>query len=371
MNRKRSRLWAIWPAAGMALLLLGTAAPVALAEPADAGGGVVGPLKDFATIAAVLISLVALIATQRSTRAKTLREQRDELKESIEKLIDIRREFNATMPTLGNDAERLAYSSMMNTKKSIYLESSERLALGLPFVTPAEWMVLGFEHMYDANFHHAEQLFERAVRSARTSSTVTQVSAMRSLAGAQMAGLPDSASARKTFRKALSLLAERTDAYSQYAAALTYRTWAESEFSRGEGKECHDRLRDALRVVAVMPDFSEFKSFEARACVADLLTLAADFEKRNLIDASREALADAAAAIQPFADDVSKESAARVAARSAWLEFAQGDPGNAAHAIWAARAAIDALPPNSPMRMIQLPGPIAGGDGLASGGIHR
>jgi hypothetical protein len=368
MGRETPRRWAIWPAAVIALLFLGTAAGVALAEPAakpDTGGGLVGPLKDFATIAAVLISLVALIATQRTTHAKTLREQREELKNSIEKLIELRNEFNATMSKLGSDLERQSYSSIANTKKSIYLESSEHLALGLPYVTPAEWLVLGYEHMSDSNFHHAEQLFGRAVRAARSSATVTQVSALRSLAMAQMAGNADRTPARQTYRKALSLLAGRTDAYSQYAVALTYRMWAEAEFNCGEAEECPKRLRDALLVVAAMPDFSEFKGFEARACVADLLTLAGDHEKRGLIDVCRETLAVAAAAMQPFADDASRESAASVAMRRAWFEHAHGDPAEAARAVWAARGMIDTLPPNSPLRMMRLPAPVAAGDDLS------
>ena len=100
--------------------------------------------------------------------------------------------------------------------------------------------------------------------------------------------------------------------------ALTYRMWAEAEFNCGEAEECPKRLRDALLVVAAMPDFSEFKGFEARACVADLLTCwPAITQKRGLIDVCRETLAVAAAAMQPFADDASRESAASVAMRRA------------------------------------------------------
>ncbi|MGC1407494.1 MAG: hypothetical protein WA864_00950 [Acetobacteraceae bacterium] len=220
----------------MALLILGIMARAALADSAAKPGAWDGPIslfKDLSAIFAVVISVVALFVTQRSTRAKTLREGREELEDSIENLIGIRNEFDTTMPTLNSDMERQAYSSMMNTRKSIYLESSEHLALGLPYVTPAEWMVLGFEHMADANFHHAEEVFGRAVKAA----------------GDLLGG-----DARRGANG-------RTNAYSQYVVALTYRMWAETEFNRGDAEKGRDGLRNALRVVAAMPDWSEFKNF--------------------------------------------------------------------------------------------------------------
>ena len=68
------RRWAIWLCGRYcAALPRDRGGGVALAEPAakpDTGGGLVGPLKDFATIAAVLISLVALIGLPSAHHAR-------------------------------------------------------------------------------------------------------------------------------------------------------------------------------------------------------------------------------------------------------------------------------------------------------------
>lgn len=202
-----------------------------------------------------MISLTALVATQRTTAAKTTRELREELKEQIEKLIDLRSEFNRKLSEFQTEYEREVFGGLTNTKKSIYLESAEYLARRLPRITSAEWMVLGNEHHMDSNFAKAAQLFTLAVRAAQTSSAVAKIAALRALAGAQMFVSSSGAKeGRQTFQQAVNLIADRKDPYSIYTNAFTHRFWAGTEWQLGHFGEAHEQLRKAMNAARNMPD---------------------------------------------------------------------------------------------------------------------
>jgi hypothetical protein len=304
------------------------AAAAGLTWPCAAWAASAGGPPDFQTLgslAAVAISLIALVATQWSTHAKTQRELREELKESIEKLIEIRSEFTAKFQTFATEPQREFFASSMNTRKLIYLESAEHIATSLPYVTPAEWMVLGFEHMSDSNFHHAERIYERAVLAARQSSTVTQVSALRQLAAARMSLGPATVEkARDTFARAVNLMRNRADPYSGYTAALTYRMWAEAELNAGYAPQGRARLDDALAAAARMPDWFDYKGFEIRRCATDLMSMSDRVAQLasgpDHLAAAIEPLTAAAAALAPFGDPFSQELRGQVLSRRAALE---------------------------------------------------
>jgi tetratricopeptide (TPR) repeat protein len=311
--------------------------------------------KDIGSVGAVAISLVALIATQRTTRAKTLREQREELKDSIEKLIDFRTEYNTKLTALATEAEREAFGVGLNTRKSIYLESAEYLALQIPHVTSAEWVVLGTEHMYDSNFAKAEALYNRALNAARKSSLVTRVVALRALAGAQMmqggAGLTRG---RQTYQRAAQMMVGQNDPYSAYTAACTYRMWSGSEYSVGNLLEARAKLADAFRAVTPLPDWFNLKQFELRQCVRALVTLAEGFHAGHDLATAQSVLGGAATALEPMGDGFSKELLAQVRARQAWLQFTAGDRVGAERFATLARTVVAALPGTNPVRAALL-----------------
>ena len=298
----------------------GVAIAVAILTPTVAAAGTPLELKDWGGLAAVAISLIALVATQITIRSKTQREKREELKESIEKLLDLRTEFTDKAPTIADDRAREFFASTLNTRKSIYLEWAERLAADLPYVTPAEWIVLGFEHMNDSNFQHAEKIFLNAVKAARQSSTITRSTASRNLAWARMMlGPARWPQARKGYEDIVKSLGAHTDPYSAYTTALTYRTWAEAEFGMGNRAECRARLGDALKACQMMPDAFNYKGFEVRACVGDLMTLAESFLMTADRDATGDCLNAAVDALTAYSDEGAQSLCATVVARRAQL----------------------------------------------------
>ena len=300
--------------------------------------------KNLGSVAAVAISLIALIATQRTTHAKTTREKREELKGSIEKLLDFRAEYEAKYATFATDQERDNFSIRLNTKKLIYLESAEYLARQLRHVTSAEWGVLAYEYQLNSNFTRAEELFRQSLRAARSSSLVTQISALRALAGIQMLrGPAGTERGRRSYGQALRMVEAQRDPYSMSAAAITYRQWSSAEYNLNNMNEARDRLRDALQVVRKMPDRFPLKQLELRQCIDALLMVVADTSE-NLVDlpAWREALDDAAAMIMPLKDDISEELSGRLTTFSAELQRREGDleaSGHSGAQAWAATGA--------------------------------
>jgi hypothetical protein len=309
------------------------------------------PWTDVASIVAVLISLAALVGSLISSHAKTQREQREELKAHIETLLSLRAEFNAKAGGFASEPEREFWSGAMQTRKSIYLESAERLAERLPFVTSAEWLVLGAEHMADSNFHHAEQMYRRAAASSKCAAAVTQAAALRALGGARMMMGPAMlAAGRKAFADAIALMGGRTDPYSAYAVALTYRSWAEAEFGAGQAADCQARFADALAATERMPMGFEYRGFEVRRCAADLMFLADTLMGAANLAAARAALDMALHGLTPFPDPASADARAQVMVARAYLEGATGDAAAAQPFVDAARAALAALPPKAPAR---------------------
>jgi tetratricopeptide (TPR) repeat protein len=303
--------------------------------------------KNLGSVGAVVISFAALLTTLRSTNAKTLREQREELKEMIEKLIDFRSELNMKYAAFKTEQEQEQFSSAWNVKKSIYLESSEYLARQLPHVTPAEWIVLGNEYMLESNFVKAEVLFQRSLASARKTSLITQVGAVRALAGAQMSqGGEGVERGRRSYQQATAMLIRQKDPYSLYTMAYTYRQWSYSEYSLGNYQEAHNRIKDALRVASLMPDWFAFKQFERRQCSSALLTLNdAFFRTRNPV-ACEETLTDALTAIDSLTDNFSRELRGRIYAREAF-ERSQGNNDANEHFVAEAKASVETLPPQT------------------------
>jgi len=308
--------------------------------------------KNLGSVAAVVISFIALLATQRSTSAKTLREKREELKEMIEKLVDFRSELGAKYGTFTTEQERESFASSLNIKRSIYLESSEYLARQLPHVTTAEWIVLGTEYMLESNYIKAETLFRRSIDAARKTSLTTRVIAARALAGAQIfQGGEDLERRRHSYQNATAMLTGQKDPFSLYTLIYTYRQWSNSEYSLGNYLEAYNRIKDALRAASLMPDWFAYKQFELRQCSSALLVQSNSFLRTGNHLACQETLADALTAIESLTDDFSKELRGRINLARATLERTQGTIDASQDFVVEAKASVETLAPTSPERL--------------------
>lgn len=310
--------------------------------------------KVLASVGAVAISLLALVVTSIITRAKTAREKRDELKTLIEKLIDLRNEFNTTMPKFTSDVEREAYSVLTNSKKAIYLESAEYLAKRVRHVTSAEWRVLGGEYQMDSNFSKAESLFARAVRAARDTSLASRSAALQGFAGAaMMQGDSGQKRARDAFQQVTDALSAQRDPYSIYLLAFSFRTWASAEFGVGNLINARDRLMDSLRAVRQIPNWSGLRPIELRSCARGLGDVFDRFVAVAEWDAARAFFNDAAAVIRSDSDEASKEMLGQIYWRLAWLEFTTDHPDEFEKFGQQARTVVMMLPEANQTR-IQL-----------------
>jgi hypothetical protein len=273
-------------------------------------------------VGALGMSVVALVVSSRSTREKTAREQREELKEFIEKLIDFRNEFNTKFSTFAIDADREAFSVMTNTKRSIYLQSAEYLARQVENITSAEWSVLAFEYQADSNFVKAESLCNLALEVARDGSLAVQAAALRGVAwAAMMQGPAGQQRGRMAYEKATRLMKAQNDPYSIYLRTYTFRMWANAEFAVSNLANARDRVMDGLRASREMPGWINYRWMELRACVGFLIGVTERWMADPNPDpnAARACLDEVARIIQEDHDDISREMLGQVYWRQAQL----------------------------------------------------
>jgi hypothetical protein len=273
-------------------------------------------------VGAFVMSVVALIVSSRSTREKTAREQREELKESIEKLIDFRDEFNTKFPTFATDAEREAFSVMTNNKRSIYLQSAEYLARQVENITSAEWRVLAFEYQADSNFVKAESLYNLALEVARDGSLAVQAAALQGVAWAAM--MQDAAGqqrGRQAYEKVMRLLTVQNDPYSIYMRAYNFRMWANSEFAIGDLANARDRMMDGLRAGRQMPEWLNYRGMELRAGFGFLIGLTERWVAgpNPDLNGARACLDEVARTIQQDHDELSRAMLGQIYWRQARL----------------------------------------------------
>jgi hypothetical protein len=305
--------------------------------------------KDAVPLFSVPLAVAAFFHSRAADRAKAEREKREEVRASIEKLLEFRALLEEKAAAAVDEQQFVALSARLNTRKLIYLQSAEELAVGLPHVTPAEWTVLGYEHMEDSNFAHAAKIFDRAVEAAKSdaAAVVTRVTAMRSLAGAfMMQGGTKLLEGRDKYREAIALISGQKDPYSGYTVAITYRYWASFEWRLDHLGEAVARLADAGAVLATLPDGFGLRQSEARQCCRMLADLAETFRKQGDRTASRDALNRSEMLLGDWPDDATRQLRGLIALCRARLAASEGDVSASQTQARAAHRFYLALPQN-------------------------
>lgn len=88
------------------------------------------------------------------------------------------------------------------------------------------YLVLGYEHQLDSDFHRARQYYERALDVARDD-VMGEINALRSLGSRCLSATPfhDPEKGDRYFERALELSRHNIDEYSIYTTGYTLESW--------------------------------------------------------------------------------------------------------------------------------------------------
>ncbi len=324
-------------------------------------------LSAIGSIAAVLISVLALVVSQYRETAQDRREKREELRTLLVELVNVRHEFNQLAGSALDESFKSLTSSLHNTKRTIYLEAAEGVARQIPgSLTASECFVLAIENQFDADvdgmWHFARWAAERAHRASPTK----QAEVLRfyaSLYFREKAGRRERRRGRRQFERAIRAVAGRNDPYSRFCDVLNRQYWAQAEYGVGE----FDRAATQLRLA-----FTEWQQLNPDVTRTWLMTplgianlwdqiAIARFAARDP-DAGRQAFAEAEAVLRHTeatygTNDLTRELFGLTRLYRAQQEQPFAEPGLVDGLLSEARASFEALAldyPNRARRLVEL-----------------
>lgn len=227
-------------------------------------------LSAITSIGALFISILALLLTSRSSSAQEKRQKREELRNILERLVNLREEFNSRVNSIVDDAERMNYSTFSNTKRSLYLQAAEALVRELPGeISSSEYYVLGAENAFESDFLQAQQFYQKGVEAARKgTSLVSQAVAWRALAASYFNAEPflKPEEGRRCYQSSIDIILsqKQRDPYSLYTVLFTYRDWANGELVAQDRAKARQRLAKAEDYLVLLPVGYNLRSDETR-----------------------------------------------------------------------------------------------------------
>lgn len=214
-----------------------------------------------ALIGAFVGALLTGIFAWRLHKVEQDRNKREELRNIVTQLIDIRDKMNIEVASIENDAKRENASIALNNKRQIYLEAALNLIQEIPKqVQSSEYIFLAYEFMLDANFKIVEDFFKRAIRASR--SVLAKSTALRAAGifyfspGAHR----NFDLGRKYFKESVDLFSNPSDPYSLYLLGYNYETWGLQELANGFEAEGRTKIDNAKKYYRDLPNNYPLKS---------------------------------------------------------------------------------------------------------------
>jgi hypothetical protein len=326
-------------------------------------------LTAIASVGALIISIIALLQAYQNVSEQRQREKREELRNSLEKLINFREELDGRINKIIDPNERVNLSLYLNTKRSVYIQAAESVAAELASqISSSEYIVLAAENYYDSDFLQAREFYEKAVEASRKrgNGKLTKCIAMRALSWSFYWQEPyrNIAKGRQYYQKSVDIMAEENDLYSIYTIVLTYREWATQEIFAGvkENEYTVNKLNKAHEYLEKLPDWYGFKNDELRGIASAFMQLgAAYFQDQSLDTLSRQEKARQTFSyslnlLQSLNDDTSKDLCGQICLELAKNEFLWGEKARGDAALEQAKQYYTNLSETYSPRPVRLTG---------------
>ena len=200
--------------------------------------------RGIVSVLALVVSATSLAYTWRSDRTAELRQKRQELRQIVQELTEMRLRYVADLTRISDPQQQRDIGNILQAKQSILLEAAEVLADDIPReVTSSAYRTLAWENVYDARLAQAERLFRGALEASRT--PTAKAFAYRDLGSFYAADVDQVEKAREMFRLGVKQLEGEWDPASQFALADTYGAWGAMEADKGDATKGRELLQVA------------------------------------------------------------------------------------------------------------------------------
>jgi len=201
------------------------------------------------------VSVFALIVSWfgwRSSADQLAREKREELRQILENLLDLREEWIQKSRQINDELEKNRIDIAINQKKGLFLQAAETLAKQIQqFVSSTEFITLAEENIYTGDYVQARLFFQNAVTASKHSSKFEEATALRYLAGNYFQQEPKQfEKGRECFQRAIDCTRSESDPYWIYAQIIAYGGWAQEEMNNG----FLDKAKELLQVIGCSDD---------------------------------------------------------------------------------------------------------------------
>ena len=200
--------------------------------------------RGIVSVLALVVSATSFAYTWRSDRTAELRQKRQELRQIVQELTEMRLRYVADLAHISDPQQQRDIGHILQAKQSILLEAAEALADDIPKqVTSSAYRTLAWENVYALRLAQAGRFFQGALDASRT--PTAHADAYRDLGSFYAAELEQVEEAREMFRLAVKQLEGEWDPASQYALADTYGAWGAMEADKGDRAKGHELLQVA------------------------------------------------------------------------------------------------------------------------------
>lgn len=177
---------------------------------------------------ALLVSGVTAVYTLSSQSAQEIREKKEELRDIIVSLSDSREKFQEKSQTITDQQIQEATGISFNSRQQLYLAAAEALIVKIPkHVSWVEYWYLANEYWFAGDYKKSEVYYRRSLKKSSRTIPVYHATALRTLGGIYYSPgvMQNISEGKKLYEKAISILKESRDPYTQYALAFTFEKW--------------------------------------------------------------------------------------------------------------------------------------------------
>lgn len=202
------------------------------------------------SLLALVISFVATIFTYWQYQQQEIKDLKSELKDNIERISQIPRDYVAYTQQYTNSIVLTALNGSLQAENAMLARRSFSIAQGLPkYLDSSEYILIG-QALYTSNSSEESlMMFDAAVKNAKNGNDM--VSALRGKANLEMiSGAIDEG--RQTYQQALNvfdIFPSSIEFYKNLTTVQTYISWATSEYSIGECIRVNDMLNRAKNIL--------------------------------------------------------------------------------------------------------------------------
>jgi tetratricopeptide (TPR) repeat protein len=209
---------------------------------------------------AITISLLSLIFSVsigvyniNRQKAEDIRSRKEEARQLIEKLIDLREDHDFRVMAIQDLNHRYRASVDNGTKRNIVLKRLIKVIDQIPNdISSQEYRSIAWELNLNTENDLAAKYYQKALNASET--ILDKVLSLRSFARMQYQSLHNPQEGKHSYEEALLVLSKKTDPYMTYVNAETRLMMAYDELNYGDRKNGFSKAEEAKKLYSQLPE---------------------------------------------------------------------------------------------------------------------